>query len=318
MTYACDKLSNLLTPLNVAYGAFKMSIIHWVMSLMVWTSSQRLLPLAHPNYVSLWLFSAPYLCLLVCPLLCHLLESLQHPAKVGDTEVETNLFIVLPRSTEKQLTELGVNFAFFFWRELFFSGSDHSTKAEKVKGCQGFTFSHHREYFLSLAPGSRFLKHWSEILSPLIICQRKSRFVVNGKKKKNMDHFWQKDINKDNYVQHCSDVKTNISRCGWRMIRVFSASCTCLPLLQISWVKKENGTNTQNNNEWAVSMGLHSTLTGGSLTSSHIEISSANSLSILIGSKAFVGVCLVLVYIDNLWKGYYCICIKSGLISSLN
>lgn len=55
-------------------------------------------------------------------------------------------------------------------------------------------------------------------------------------------------------------------------------------------------------NEGTVIMSLESVLSGGSLTSSHIEVSSANSLSILIGSKAFVGVCLVLVYIDNLSK----------------
>lgn len=146
----------LLMGPSICHSCRADSIIHWEMSLMVWTSSQRLLPLAHPKYVSLWLFSAPYLCLLVCPLLSHLLESLQHPAKVGDTEVETNLFVVLPWSTEKQLTELGVNFAFFFWRELFFSGSDHSTKAEKVKGCQGFTFSYHRECFYVSRPRLTF------------------------------------------------------------------------------------------------------------------------------------------------------------------
>lgn len=65
--------------------------------------------------------------------------------------------------------------------------------------------------------------------------------------------------------------------------------------------KKKKRTNTQNN-EGTVSMNLEWVLTGGSLTCSHFEIHSANSLPILISGKAFVGVCLVLVYVDNLSK----------------
>lgn len=69
--------------------------------------------------------------------------------------------------------------------------------------------------------------------------------------------------------------------------------------------KERNSTNTHHD-EWTISMRSESVLSGGSLTSSHIEISTANSLSILVGSKALVGVCLVLVHIDNLqqWSHY--------------
>lgn len=81
--------------------------------------------------------SRPYLCLLIRSLLFHLIQSLQHPAKVSHPEVETNSLVVLPGSTEKQLPQFRINFAFFFWRELFFPGCDHSTKAEKMKVCKG-------------------------------------------------------------------------------------------------------------------------------------------------------------------------------------
>lgn len=145
-------------------------------------------------------FAALYLCLLLRPLRLHLLESLQHPAKVCDTEVETDSFIVLPWSTEKQLPEFRINFTLFFWRELFFSGRDHPIKAEKIKACQGFAcFFFHRKKttFFSLTACSRFLEHGSEILSPLFICQKKERrgkrFVVN-------------DLD-EAFFQYCCDVK---------------------------------------------------------------------------------------------------------------
>lgn len=72
--------------------------------------------------------TALYLSLLILPFLFHLAESLQHPAKVSNTKVKTDLFIVLLWCAEKQFPELRINFSFFFWWELFFSGDNNSEK----------------------------------------------------------------------------------------------------------------------------------------------------------------------------------------------
>lgn len=69
-----------------------------------------------------------YLCLLVIPFFFQLVESLQQPAKVGNTKVKADSFVVLLWCTDKQLQELRINFPLFFWRELFLSGDDNTER----------------------------------------------------------------------------------------------------------------------------------------------------------------------------------------------
>lgn len=72
------------------------------------------------------------LCLLIFPFLFHLVESLQHPAKVRNTKVKADFFIVLLWCTNKQFPELGINFSFFLWGELSFSADNNTEKRNRV------------------------------------------------------------------------------------------------------------------------------------------------------------------------------------------
>lgn len=63
--------------------------------------------------------TAHYLRLLVLSFLFHLVESLQHPAKVSNAKFKTDFFVVLLLRSEKQFPEFWVDFSFFFRRELF-------------------------------------------------------------------------------------------------------------------------------------------------------------------------------------------------------
>lgn len=65
-----------------------------------------------------------YLCLLFLPLLFHLIESLQHPAKVSNTKLQADSFIILLGCTDEQLPELRINFSLLFRWELLLSGDN--------------------------------------------------------------------------------------------------------------------------------------------------------------------------------------------------
>lgn len=65
-----------------------------------------------------------YLRLLFLSLLFHLVESLQHPAKVSDTKLQTDFFIVLPGCADEQLPEFRINFSLLFLWELLLSGEN--------------------------------------------------------------------------------------------------------------------------------------------------------------------------------------------------
>lgn len=69
-----------------------------------------------------------YLRLLFLPLLFHLIESLQHPAKVGNSKLQADFFIVLLGCTDEQLPELRINFSLFLWWELLLSCDDNTVK----------------------------------------------------------------------------------------------------------------------------------------------------------------------------------------------
>lgn len=69
-----------------------------------------------------------YLGLLLLPLLFHLIESLQHPAKVGNPKLQADLFVVLLGCPDEQLPELWINFPLLCRWELLLSGDDNTVE----------------------------------------------------------------------------------------------------------------------------------------------------------------------------------------------
>lgn len=69
-----------------------------------------------------------YLGLLFLPLLFHLIEPLQHPAKVSDPKLQADFFVVLLGCADEQLPELWINFSLLFLWELLLSCDDNTVK----------------------------------------------------------------------------------------------------------------------------------------------------------------------------------------------